>query len=176
MEFTEYEYGVDKKREGKLKLLAVALIALYVAFVGGTFGLLYSIRLIPVFAAVPVILWIIVLLTWRYVQIDDKYKLSEGKFSLTRKYGNRGGRLLCEFRIREALVIAPEYECASELSGIAHKRIYDARPSLSASDIYVAVFRDKDGERSAVKFQATEQAVKVLRYYNENTVVHKKGI
>ena len=176
MDFTEYEYGVDKKREGKLKLLAIALIVLYVAFVGGTFGLLYSIRLIPVFAAVPVVLWIIVLLTWRYVQIDDKYRLSEGKFSLTRKYGSRDGKLLCEFRIREALAIAPEHECTSILDGIPKSRIIDARPSESASDIYVAVFTDKDGERSAVKFQATEQAVKVLRYYNENTVVSKKGI
>ena len=176
MDFTEYEYGVDKKREGKLKLLSVMLIVLYAAFVGGTFGLLYYIRLIPVFAAVPVVLWILVLLTWRFVQIDDKYRLSEGKFFLTRKYGNRGGKLLCEFRIREALAIAPEHECTSALDGIPKSRIIDARPSLSSPDIYVAVFRDKDGERSAVRFQATEQAVKVLKYYNENTVSLKKGV
>lgn len=173
MDFTEYEYGVDKKREGKLKLLSIAFIALYVAFVGGTFGILYSIGLIPVFAAVPVLLWILVLFTWRYVQVDDKYTLSEGAFTLTRKYGNKKAKTLCEFRIKEAELIAPEYECASALSGIPASHVIDARPSLSASDIYVAVFTDKDGTKRAVKFQATAQAVKVLRYYNENTVSSK---
>ena len=171
MDFTEYEYGVDKKREGKLKLLSILFIALYVAFVGGTFGILYSIGLIPVFAAVPVLLWILVLLTWRYVQIDDKYTLSEGAFTLKRKYGNKGGKVLCEFRIREAEVIAPEYESASALSAIPASRVIDARPSLNATDIYVAVFTDKDGVKRAVKFQATAQAIKVLKYYNEKTNV-----
>ena len=170
MEFTEYEYGVDKKREGKLKLLSIGFIALYVAFVGGMFGLLYSIRLIPVFAVVPVLLWILVLMTWRYVQVDDKYRISEGAFTLTRKYGNKGGKILCEFRIKEADVIAPEYEASAALSEIPASRVIDARPSLTASDIYVAVFTDKDGAKSAVKFQATAQAVKVLKYYNEKTV------
>lgn len=176
MDFTEYEYGADRKREGKLKLLSVALIFLYVAFVGGTFGLLYSIGLIPVFAAVPVILWIIVLLTWRYVQVDNIYRLSEGGFTLVRKYGNRGGKVICEFRIKEASLIAPEYECIDALKSIPKSRVYDALPSRSAADSYVALFTDKDGELSAIKFQATEQAVKVLKYYNEKTVGMKKGL
>ena len=176
MDFTDYEYGVDKKREGKLKLLSICFIALYVAFVGGTFGILYSIGLIPVFAAVPVLLWILVLATWRYVQVDDKYTLSEGSFTLKRSYGNKKAKVLCEFRIKEASVIAPEYECTAALSEIPAARIYDARPSLCASDIYVAVFTDKDSQPSAVMFQVTDQAVKVLKYYNENTVSLKKGL
>ena len=60
MDFTTYEYGVDKKREGSLKLLANLLIVLYIVFVVGTFGILYWIRLIPVGALIPVFLWMLI--------------------------------------------------------------------------------------------------------------------
>ena len=176
MDFTAYEYGVDKKREGKLKLLANLLIALYIFFVVGTFGVLYWIRLIPVGALIPLFLWILIFFTWRYVQIDDIYYIESGALTLVRKYGNRKKKTLTELRIKEAELIAPLADSAGAVRDFAAEREIDARPSTDAVDVYVILYRDKDGKRTALYIQATAAALKSLRYYNEKTVVTKTAV
>ena len=176
MDFTTYEYGVDKKREGKLKLLANLLIALYIFFVVGTFGVLYWIRLIPVGALIPLFLWMLIFFTWRYVQIDDIYYIESGALTLVRKYGNRKKKTLTEFRIKEAELIAPLADSAGAVRDFAAEREIDARPSTDAVDVYVILYREKDGKRTALYIQATAAALKSLRYYNEKTVVTKTAV
>ena len=176
MELTTYEYGVDKKREGKLRILTVALIFLYVAFVGGTFGVLYWIRLIPLCAVLPLLLWILVFFTWRYVQVDDVYYIESGNFTLIRKFGNRSKRTLTEFRIKDAELIAPLSDYEGTVNEYNATVTIDARPSVSAADIYVVLYKNKDGKRCKLLFQATAQAIKSLRYYNEKTVVSATSV
>ena len=171
MDFTNYEYAVSRKREGKLKIMTYALIAAYIAFVGAAFGILYAIRLIPVVAVVPVVLLIIVLLTWRYVQIDNKYVMDSGKMTFVRLYGMRTAKNITEFRIKDASVIAPLEKSAENIAEFSPVKTYDALPSDLCNDAYVALYINESGERCALKFQATAQALKVLRYYNEKTVL-----
>ena len=176
MDFTTYEYGVDKKREGKLKMLSLMLVLLYIVFVVGTFGVLYWIRLIPVGALIPLFLWMLVFFTWRYVQIDDIYYIESGSFTLVRKFGNRSKRTLTEFRIRDAELIAPLADSAGAVRDFDAEREIDARPSNDANDIYVILYRDKDDKRTALYIQVTSAALKSLRYYNEKTVVVKTAV
>ena len=173
MDFTNYEYAVSRKREGKLKIMTYALIAAYIAFVGAAFGILYAIRLIPVVAVVPVVLLIIVLLTWRYVQIDNRYVMDSGKMTFVRQYGMRTTKTVTEFRIKDASVIAPLEKSAENIAEFAPSKTYDALPSDDCRDAYVALYINEGGERCALKFQATAQALKVLRYYNEKTVISR---
>ena len=176
MDFTTYEYGVDKKREGKLKLFANLLILLYIVFVVGTFGILYWIRLIPVGALIPVFLWMLIFFTWRYVQIDDIYYIESGSLTLVRKYGNRTKRTLTELRIKDAELIAPLADSAGYVRDFSAEREIDARPSADAADVYVILYKDKDGKRTALYIQATAAALKSLRYYNEKAVVVKTAV
>lgn len=176
MDFTTYEYGVDKKREGSLKLLANLLILLYIVFAVGMFGILYWIRLIPVGALIPLFLWMLIFFTWRYVQVDDAYYIESGTLTLVRKYGNRSKKTLTEFRIKDAELIAPLADSAGAVRDFAAEREIDARPSMDAADVYVILYRDKSGKRTALYIQVTAAALKSLRYYNEKTVVTKTAV
>ena len=176
MDFTTYEYGVDKKREGRLKLLANLLILLYIVFAVGMFGILYWIRLIPVGALIPLFLWMLIFFTWRYVQVDDAYYIESGTLTLVRKYGNRSKKTLTEFRIKDAEIIAPLADSAGAVRDFAAEREIDARPSADAADTYVVLYRDKSGKRTALYIQVTAAALKSLRYYNEKTVVTKTAV
>ena len=171
MDFTNYEYSVTKKREGKLKLLTYLLIAAYVAFAGGAFGILYAIRLIPVVAVIPVFLLILVLLTWRYVQVDNKYVMESGKFTFMHIYGLKTTKTVVEFRIKEATVVAPLEKSADDIAAFSPVKTFDALPFEGCHDAYVILFENESGERCALKIQATAQALKILRYYNEKTVI-----
>ncbi len=171
MDLTNYEYGVDKKREGKLKLLTYLLVAAYVAFVGGAFGILYAIRLIPVFAAVPFILLIIIFLTWRYVQVDNKYIMESGKIVFLKIYGAKTQREVTSLMIKAAVLIAPLDKSLDEISEFNPEKVYDALPYIGCEDAYALLYINEKGKKSLLKLQATAQAVKIFRYYNDKTVV-----
>ena len=171
MDFTNYEYAVDKKREGSLKLLTYLLLFSYVAFVGAFFGILYWIRLIPVGATIPIFLWILVFFTWRYVQIDNKYTMESGKLTFERIYGNRTKKVVAEFRMKVASIVAPLKDNEENIKEFAPHHVYNALPSANCDDAYVAFYTDKDGKKCIFLFQATAQALKVFHYYNDKTVV-----
>jgi hypothetical protein len=44
---------------------------------------------------------------------------------------------------------------------------------MDAADIYFALFKNVAGEDCVVFFEATEKTLKVLRYYNSDTIITK---
>ncbi len=171
MEHTDYEYSVEQKREGRLKLLTCLLLLGYVAFAVGAFVILYVTRLIPLGAVVPIFLWMLVFFTWRYVQVDNKYVIESGKLTFIRIYGNRTKRVITEFKIKDALTVVPLKENKDRIKEFSPERVYSALPSVGCDDAYAALYHDNKGVRCVFMFQATSQAIKVLHYYNDKTVV-----
>ena len=170
---TFVNYGVEKKKEGKYKLCRTLMLCAYVLFVIGFAGFFISMNILPIIALVPILTYILVLATWRYVSIEYEYYILDGEFKMLKVYGSKGQRELCRVRVSAMKNIAPysgEYKALAD-SVKAINRI-EAVSSMSAADIYFATF-DKDGEEYAIFFEATEKTLKVLRYYNQNTVVSK---
>jgi len=88
-------------------------------------------------------------------------------------YGSKSMRVLCSTRVSGMTAIAPydhAHKAAADAVPAANR--IEAVSSMSASDIYFAVFKD-GGDDCVVFFEATEKTLKVLRYYNENTVITK---
>ncbi len=173
MEFFNCEYTVDKKREGSLKKLSILLIALYCVFTGGCFGIIFAIGIVPLGAAVPVLLWILVLLTWRYVKISYSYSVEAGAFKLTKIIGEKKRVPVTELRLKECTLIAPAVGNENALAEFAPVYVYDAAPSLDAEDIYIILATDKNGEKVACKCQVTQETLKAFKHYKSDTVMSK---
>ncbi len=170
---TFVNYGVEKKKEGKYKLSRILMLCGYVLFVTCFAGFFISMNILPIIAIVPVLTYILVLATWRFVSIEYEYCILDGEFRMLKLYGAKSQRELCRVRVSAMKAVAPytgEYKAVTD--AIPTERCIEAVSSMSAPDIYYATF-DDDGEEYAVFFEATEKTLKVLKYYNSNTVVTK---
>lgn len=173
MELNNFEYGAMKKNEGAIKKRKMILLAVYVIFTGAAFGAVIASKLLPVGAIVPFLLYILVLATWRYTQVDYKYIIETGTLTLTRKYGNSKAKELVKFRIKSAELIAPMRDSEGKIRDFEPEVVYDALPSVACEDAYVILFRDDNNARCAMYIEVSEASLKALRYYNENCVMSK---
>lgn len=173
MEFNSYEYGKEAKIEGKLKVRRNLLLLLYVLFTAGAFGAIFASNILPLGAIVPIFVWMLIFFTWRYVKIDNKYVIESGTLTFTRKYGNSKPRVVTEFRIKSAELIAPLKDSERNVKDFDPELEYSAVSSTSSEDVYVCLYKNADGKRCAFYCEVTNAAIKMLRYYNENTVVVK---
>lgn len=173
MEFNSYEYGKEAKIEGKLKARRNMLLLLYVAFTIGAFGVIFANKIYPLGAIVPIFVWMLIFFTWRYVKIDNKYVIESGVLTFTRRYGNTKPRLVTEFRIKTAELIAPLKDSEHKVKDFDPEFTYSAVSSASSEDVYVCLYKNADDKRCALYIEVTNAAIKMLRYYNENTVVVK---
>ncbi len=168
---TFVNYGVEKKKEGKYKFFRILMLCGYVLFVAGFAGFFISMNILPIIAIVPVLTYILVLATWRFVSIEYEYCILDGEFRMLKLYGAKSQRELCRVRVSAMKAVAPYtdgYKAAADVVS-AENRI-EAVSSMSSPDVYYAIF-DDDGEECAVFFEATEKTLKALKYYNSNVVV-----
>lgn len=163
------EYTVEKKPEGKLKLIRIGLIALYL-FVGvGLFAFFLAIKFWPAGTVMPFLTWILWGLTWKYAQLEHKYEVKNAKLVISNIYGRKKLEVQFENLASELKVIAPMSEGNRKQFEKADK-IMDFRGNSASPDAYYAIL-EKDGKTTAVYFEATNKMLKVLKFYNRNTEV-----
>lgn len=173
-EFSNYEYVVAQKNEGKWRVRRLGLVFLYIAFVIGWFVFGFISNLFPLMALIPVTLWILVFFTWRYVNVEYEYAVVSGIVTFSNIYGNKSRRTVKEFAIRDCSLIAPLSESADKIRAFAPECTINALSSAEAEDAYVALFADANsGKHIAVCFEATEKMLKICRFYNSSCTVVK---
>ena len=178
-EFSTYEFAVAQKKEGKWLAARVGLILFYVTYVMAILfiGMKFSF-IAPLLAFIPISLWIIVFITWRYVSVEYEYSLTSGTLTFTKIYGNRSRRKIFEMNVRDAVAIAPLADAAQEARGRAYapEREFVGVSSMCAPDIYFMLFElsnAKSGEkrRAIFYFEATQKMLSICRYYNPSGTV-----
>ncbi len=175
-DFNTYEYAAEQKSEGKWKLIRTLVLSSYILFVAVFFLVLYIIRLIPLFAITPIIVWMLVFFTWRYTKPDYRYFIERGTFSFYVCYGKKTKKKKTEFVISSAEAIAP-VDCLKEkIQEFAPAKTYSAVPSVKSSDAYAALYKDAKGNKCVLYFIATERALKLLHFYNSSTKVTKTAV
>lgn len=150
-------YGVAKKKEGKYRLCRVLMLFAYALFVIGFAGFFIYMNILPIIAITPILTYILVLATWRFVSIEYEYCILDGEFRMLKLYGLKSMRALCRVRVSSMKTVAPysgEYKPAADALKSANR--IEAVSSMKAADIYFATF-DDDGEEYAVFFEATEK-------------------
>ena len=176
MEVNSYDFTVDKKSEGSYRLKRTLMILAYVLYVVAFLVFLFYTGWFPLGAIIPLTLYIIYLCTWRFVNIEYKYTVETGLFTLYTVYGSRNKKKMCELRLKEAKRILPVTEYADEIKAFGAKKVYDGRSSKDTSDDYAILYHE-NGTPAVIYIDAPEQSVKVLYYYNpDNTVRIKKGL
>ncbi len=173
-DFNTYEYAAAQKSEGKWRVRKVLLLLAYLIFTAIFFTVLFISKLIPLGALYPVAMWIIVFLTWRYVNPDYKYVIEKGTLTFYLAYGSKKRQSLkpqMSFKVSLAEAIAPRAEIEAKVNELHGIKVYSAIPSVSAADQYGAIYKDESGSYCVFYFVATSQALKLLRFYNSKTVV-----
>lgn len=181
-EFSTYEFVVHQKIEGKWLLARIGLILLYSAYVLGALLLGLTTRIIvPLLALIPVTLWILVFVTWRYTDVEYEYSITSGELTFAKIFGSRSRRRQLVILLRDAVRIAPLDN--GEYSALATQwrpeREYSAVSSMSAPDIYYILFEckgsgKKDKCRAIFYFEATARALQICRFYNPSGTVMTK--
>lgn len=168
------EYSVTQAKEGKNARNRILLLLLYFAVGSAYFAAILITRLIPLGAILPLLMWILVYFTWRYVQIEHEYTIATGKVTFTEIYGNRTRKVALEFNCRDCSRIAPlNSEYASETEGA--ELTYDFRGSVSSPDAYFAILT-KDNKKAVVYFEGTAKTVKLFKLYNSAATVVSKDL
>ncbi|MBQ9768761.1 MAG: hypothetical protein IJW27_01015 [Clostridia bacterium] len=172
-EFLTYEYAVAPPKKKKMKVLLIlgyALYALILLVLIATVGKLF----LPLFAIVPLTLWVIIFFTWPYTVPEYEYSMTSGELTFSVIYGGRIRKKRFEAKIKDMDIIAPLSEPYSrKIDEYKPTCSYEGASSHQSEDIYFALFENDNGEKCIYYFEATERALKILRHYNPKTVGKK---
>lgn len=165
-----YEFVVDLIPEGKGRFLRVAgrfvILTVIAVFVFGCFA-----AHVPALAILPLALLGVVLYFWKLFNVELEYSMTSGVMTFSRIYGGMRRRTVLEVTIKDMREIAPVTdETRARLSALQVQKDYRFVSCSWAEDMYYAVF-EQDGVPSVVYFEATGQALKILRFYNPSATV-----
>lgn len=170
-----YEYVVAEKKTRAVILKRIALIISYIFWVILLIVVGMTIRLVaPLLAFIPLSLWVLVFLTWRLTQVEYELSFFSGKLTVCKILGGRSRKMLCEVMIRQMDQILPcEEEHTARIEAYGADRTLFAASHTDASDLYAALWKDEDGKKNALYFEANEKALKILRFYNASALTRK---
>lgn len=168
----EFDYTVNKKVEGKYLVARILMILGYVVFGAVYFFGMAIAHLYPLMAFIILLEWILIFFTWRYVSIEYKYETVSGGIKFFTVYGGKKKKLLLEKRIKEFSAIAPyNADARASLSQmgvtVKHSCIRSAKSDV---DCFYAIYETEKG-KEAIVFEATHASLKILKFYNPNTVI-----
>ncbi|MBE6628690.1 MAG: hypothetical protein E7629_07170 [Ruminococcaceae bacterium] len=173
-----YEYVVAEKKSAALICKKICLILLYVLWATGFLVVGITTKLlVPLMALVPLTLWILLFLTWRFTVIEYELSFFSGVVTVSRIYGGRTRKKLAEITIRELEGVCPCEEPYTErINAFAHDKEFFAASSPNAPELWAAMGKNEDGTRYILWFEPTEKALKVFRFYNSSAVAAKKNV
>ena len=169
-----YEYAVKKKLEGAVLLRRILFLSIYVLYVILILTIAILTRLAaPAIAFIPLTLWILVYLTFPYCSLEYEYSMIDGNITFSTIYGQRNRKENFSMRISGFIKVAPYNDNYKKtVEDFAPEKVYSALSSEKAlHDVYFALFEDKNGKKCVFFFEATNRAIRILKYYNENTVM-----
>ncbi len=165
-----YEYTVTKKAEGKYLFLRIGMIIFYIFATAAFFTACYLTRIIPIFALCPLLLWILIFFTWRYVSIEYKYTVESGMLKLYTVYGGKKEQELAAFHIKEALGFISIEDSKEKLTGFNAKSTLNLLSSEKEPKDPYALLIIKDGVKTAALIECPEPSKKAILYYAQEDV------
>ena len=168
-----FEYTVAEANNKALKTKKTLFIVAYVAYVAIVFGIGSMTKiLLPFLCFIPLSLWFIIWMTWRYTQVEYEYSFFSGALTVNRIFGNRTRKKMLEIRIQNFSAIFPvKEETQSKIEVFEAETTIFAASAADAENLWVAHWNDAEsGKRCALYFEPNEKAVKILKYYNASAM------
>ena len=168
-----FEYTVAEAKNKALKTKKTLFIVAYVLYAVVIFGIGSMTKLmLPLMCFIPLSLWIIVWLTWRYTQVEYEYSFFSGELTVNRILGNRTRKAMTKVRINNLATVCKADEAhLSKIEAFEAENTIMAVSEAGAEGVWVALWTDADsGKRMALYFEPNEKAVKILKYYNASAM------
>lgn len=165
-----YEYIIKQKAEGSALVKRILMILAYLAL--AFILILFTIGFAPVELYVPIIMLslaftaFIAFVTWRFVCVEFEVVIGGGDIIITTIYGRGFSKKLLNRQIGGFSEIGEYNDKAyEEISKISLQKNYLCLSSLSAPDVYYALFEDEK-DQCILYFDAPEKAVELLKKNN----------
>ena len=164
-----FEYTVAEANNKALKTKKLLFIVGYVAYGAIILALGATTKLfLPLMCFIPLSLWIIVWLTWRFTQVEYEYSFFSGELTVNRILGNRTRKTMTKVRIQQLSAVFPATELnQSKVEAFGVQNTIMAVSEANAEGIWIALWEDAEsGKRMALYFEPNEKSIKILKYYN----------
>lgn len=176
-EFVTYEITREQKNEGKWILARVALITFYILFVVAVLIAGFITRIFwPLLAFIPISLWLLIFITWRYVCVEYEYSATSGTLTYCKIFGNKSRKRILDISLKSAVRIAPlSKEMHRNFAEQYHpEREFYAVSSANSEDVWFILFElgaksNKDKRRAIFYFEPDEKMLRICRYYNPSS-------
>ena len=164
------EFSVTRKPDRKIKTQRLLFVLLYAAFSVLYCALFLVVwKMAPLIAILPLLVFILWLVTWKLTKIEYTYIVYQGQLHIYRVNGYNKAVEVFSAKVSEndGIYPAADAEYAGAMAGCA---VLDYSAGKGTEDLYFAVF-PADGGRVAVYFTATTKLLSSLRYYGGEKVV-----
>lgn len=168
--FNYGEYVVTQKKEGRNKRHRALLLCLYFLF-GFSFSVVFlALKLVPVIAIMPLLLWIIVHFTWKYVNVEYKYTIEKGEISFFKVYSASDEKKVLAFKLADAHTVLPLSTADAAIADYAPERTIDFRGTVKAVNV-AAVLVEIDRRKIAVYFETCKKTVSLINLYCKQSML-----
>lgn len=162
--YASFTYEI--KNEGRVRLFRTLAVLGYILFLVAFFLVCYLTKLIPVFAIAPILLWMIIFFTWRYVSYECYFEFKSGVLELgIVRQSKRGKKSKClvSIRVKEAISASVYNSQTDDLS--SYSKVYNFSASESSDKRIIIVF-EKDGNRCAAIFEGTARVANLIASFS----------
>ena len=167
---TSCEYIVKQKNEGKALAKKIVAVFSYALLAAILIGLIVSLS--PIYFVVPFLIIaaafvaIIIFVSWRFLCIEYEIVIAGGDLMITTVYGRSIRKRTINIGVTSIIEIGEYGDGAfEEISKLSLQKNYLCISSLSSPNMYYAIF-DEDKDRAILYFDATADAITLLRKYN----------
>ena len=167
-DFNSAEYVVTQAKEGKNLRTRRLLLLLYIVLGLGISGTLVALKLVPVVAIVPLLLWILVHFTWRKVNVEYKYVVAHSRVALSECYSSGSDKVTLDVPVSDFEFIGKLPEAEPKMKEYSPAKIYDYRGSVSKTPAAVGLI-ELSGVKTAVMFIYDKRTAGLFRLYNKKT-------
>ena len=165
-----YEYIIRQKSEGAVlakKICAIGGYALF-AILLSTLSLIFP----PPYVRFPLMLLslaltaLIIFVTWRFLCAEYEVMIEGGDITITAIYGKGFRKPLLSMSINSFSEVG-EYDdkAYEEISKLSLQKNYICLSSLSAPDVYYAIF-EEEKDQCILYFDAPKRAIELLKKHN----------
>lgn len=154
------EYMVKKKTDSKIRLKRFLTVFLILLIAAPIIYLTFS-KVPPLGAVVIILVAYFIIISMRATKFEYEYQIVQGELTMDVIIGASKRKNLTSFLIREAESIAPYNGKAPDGA-----KLIDASISPSDPATWCAVYKDTDGNKTALLFSIQEKALELFKYYN----------
>ncbi len=172
------EYTVRPEGNGGRMTLKILLTAVYTLLtLVCVFLFWFVLRSWALLILYPFVLFALVSLTWRYVNVEYEFAVEAGNFTVAFVYDGRSRRVKFNADLSQMTLLAPRGERSLALTkapDIAKCSDFSASPD--SPDAWVGVLSDGKGGKCAVIFETNEEMRRLLRFFNPAAVRNGSAI